>query len=449
MVPRTIVVAILWFAATPVQATWVEAPLIHVVLREEVPGSARQLVEVLAAAGGHVSVVLGERTALVRATPSVLADARVEAWIQRADEDAIDVAQLSLGDPDTERSARVWNALLEIRSESARAPSDPHPHGLLPDARRVPVELPRVPDFRDAPTHIPYGAQYYDMSAYLAGTTAVGVWLLEAAGSTYDWSQAEEDQTLAGVASGLDWWVTHGDVMASLTFVIEAHTDIPVSGVPIENPQDWDTIWIDEALGNAGWAGANAFEKCFAYNHSIRNTYETNWAFSYFIVDSDPAVNQGLFQGGGYAWAYFGGPFVWMSRYSTWAYNAANYFEAVTEHEMGHIFYSTDEYDGIQEFSGYMNWNDNASTSVICLMNRNVEDRVCTPSRRQVGWHDLDGNGIMAPLDVEPVAEVFTLAPDPTTDPTPTWTGRADVNTITNLNSHDWRYEPNHDITLA
>ena len=184
-------------------------------------------------------------------------------------------------------------------------------------------------------------------------------------------------------------------------------------------------MWIGEAIANAGWAGANAFERCFTYNSSIRNTYQTNWCFSYFIVDSDPAVNQGLFSTGGYAWAYYGGPWVWMSRYSTWAYNFQNYYRAVPMHEMGHIYYATDEYDGVQQFSGYLNWSDNLNPNIVCLMNQNVHTAICMPSRRQVAWHDPDLNGVTAPLDVAPTADLFTLLPDPIADFTPTWNGRA------------------------
>ena len=450
----TAVLAFLLLMTTSGFAAWTDAPLVHVVLRDDAPGSARAFVDALARAGGHVAVLTPPRTALVFVEDDVLRRADVRAWVARAD--AGPIAPASLADPpdDVRRSVQAWNELLRMRSATAAAtghdpagfPDAPH---RLPDGRHVPVPLPERPALRDAPTHIPYGAQYYDTSSYLAGTTAVGVWLLEAAGSTYDWTTAEEDQTIAGVQSGLAWWVTHGGTMANLSFVIETRTGVPVSGVPIEHPQSDEQIWIGEALANAGWPGANAFERAFAYNNSIRNAYETNWAFSYFICDSDPAVNQGLFLGGGYAWSYYGGPWVWMSRFSSWAYNAANYYEAVPEHEMGHTFYATDEYDGFQQFSGYVNWNDNASTTVICLMNQNVEYRLCLPTQRQLGWLDLDANGIMAPLDVEPTAALAHFPWTPASPPAPTWTGRAMVNTIPNLNPNDVRYSPKHDVTVA
>ena len=96
-----------------------------------------------------------------------------------------------------------------------------------------------------------------------------------------------------------------------------------------------------------------------------------------------------------------------------------------------------------------MNWNDNANTSVVCLMNQNVEWRLCQPTQRQLGWLDIDLNGIMAPLDVEPTAALTPYPWTPSSPPAPTWTGRATVNTIPNLNPNDVRYSPKHNVTVA
>jgi hypothetical protein len=156
-----------------------------------------------------------------------------------------------------------------------------------------------------------------------------------------------------------------------------------------------------------------------------------------------------LFSDGGYAFGYYGGPWVWMSRYSSWAYNFPNYFRAVPMHEMGHIFYATDEYDGIQQWSGYLLFQDTASTSVNCLMNQNVHTALCVPSRRQVGWLDSDANGVTSPLDRAPTASLNSLGPDPISDPTPTWSGRANVTTLGNQNPNDVRYSPKHNVTVV
>jgi hypothetical protein len=203
---------------------------------------------------------------------------------------------------------------------------------------------------------------------------------------------------------------------------------------------------MNEVLTAAGWPGADAFERCFAYNNHLRDTFDTHWCCSIVIVDSDPFINQGLFAGGGYAWAYFGGPWIYMSRYSTWAYNSPSYWGVVPMHELGHIFMSTDEYNGVIENSGYMNVPDSPAT-IACIMNQNDSTTVCVPTRNQLGIGDQNGNGVFDPIDIQPTIAV-TPSPDPTSGPTITVTGSAAVRTRPNLNPLS-NYSPPHDMTIS
>jgi hypothetical protein len=257
---------------------------------------------------------------------------------------------------------------------------------------------------------------------------------------------SNEDISIAGVESGLANWVRKGGAATFLTFFLEVHRKVPVNGTPIQNPISMDQFWVDQFLANAGWPGANAFERCFAYDNFIRNAYNTNWAYSIVIVDSEPVVNQGLFSTGGYAFAYYGGPYLWMARYSTWAFNSASYFAAVPMHESGHIFQDTDEYDAALQYGGYLNAPDDP-TLPQCIMNRNDTTRVCPLTRAQLGWRDLDGNGVIEPLDAPPTASLVPTGPAPV-DARPSVHGTASVATIPNLNPNS-RYLPAHPITVA
>jgi hypothetical protein len=138
-----------------------------------------------------------------------------------------------------------------------------------------------------------------------------------------------------------------------------------------------------------------------------------------------------------------------MARYSTWAYNWQRYYGVVPMHEIGHIFFATDEYEGIQQWSGYLSAPDNASSSVVCLMNQNDSTAVCTSSRRQIGWRDTDGDGILDILDTEPLVTLNPLVPDPTSDATPTWTGQAHVATLPNANPNSHYAPAPHGMTLV
>src|SRR5262249_28630120 len=79
---------------------------------------------------------------------------------------------------------------------------------------------------------------------------------------------------------------------------------------------------------------------------------------------------------------------------------------------------------------------------------QNDSSRVCTATRNQLGWRDLNANGVIEPLDVPPQTSLMPVAPDPTTNPTPTWSGRATVATLPNLNPLS-NYSPPHDQTIA
>ncbi|MFN0151464.1 MAG: FlgD immunoglobulin-like domain containing protein [bacterium] len=426
---------------------WTAAPEQFVVLRDGMPGDMRDFVKVLETAGGHAAVVYPPRALTVFADPKLLESPELRYWIAESHLRETDPIALAAYGAETARAARAWNGALRMGELSVEVPAGFVP---VPDAGPRPVSANRsaLPPRQALSDNLPYGAEYYDTSEFLAGSSAVGIWLLEAAGATYDWTQAEEDQTLAGVQASLANWVAKGGTSAFLTFFVDIHTDVPVSGVPIQNPMTSDAVWMNEVMNNEGWTGVDAFDKCAAYNNSIRDLFDTNWCFSIVIVDSDPAVNQGLFSTGGYAWAYYGGPWMYMSRYSTWAFNWQNYYGVVPMHELGHIYMNTDEYDGIQQWQGYLNTNDNASTSVLCIMNQNDSTRVCAQSKRQLGWRDTDGNGVIEPLDAPPTAALVALTPDPIEDSTPTWFGTAQVATIPNLNPASWYFPPN-DMTVA
>ena len=430
-------------------AAWESAPRAFVTLRDADPAALVAFAERLETAGGHASVIDAAGAAIVYADDAVLAGAEIAGMVATVFRSDVAEGALAGLDPGRRAAGAAWNFArtldtLEPSLDTPGGPPGPRP----PDALRRPVLFSRRPGpaALDAYSHAPYGSDYYDTSEFLAGRVAVGVWLFDDVGPGFNWTSNEITASLGGVQAGLDNWVRKGGAPAFLTFFVETHTNVPVSGTPIQNPMSMDATWVNEALGNLGWTGATGFEKCFAYNHSIRDAFAANWCYSIFIADSNPNVNQGLFSGGGYAWAYFGGPWVYMARYSTWAYNYTRYYAVVPMHETGHIFMDTDEYDGAQQYGGYLNAPDNDFAQ--CIMNQNDSTRVCQATRDQLGWRDLDTDGVIEPLDVPPGASLTPATPDPTTNPTPTWSGRAVVATLGNLNPLS-NYYPPHDQTIA
>ena len=446
-------------AAVPVpypRASWTVAPEAFVVLNQKGPGDARSFVDALASAGGHVSILYPKGAAVVYASDAILGAPKVRSWIAAARRDLVEGSLYNSRAAEVAAAARAWNhsrrqgdyavtgATVALKKEARWGVAPPPDAGPLPLTLMKNSSAPNRASFGG----YPLGAERFDTSEYMAGAVAVGVWLLGSPGTSYVWTQEEKDQSLAGVQAGLDAWVHMGGTAAFLTFILEVHDDVTVSGVPIKSRLSDGPIWVDEVLTGRGWSGANAFYKCFAYNNSIRDRYRTNWCYSLFIVDSDVSVNEGLFAGGGSAWAYYGGPWVYMSRYSTWAYNSTDYWAVVPMHETGHIFMATDEYDGISQASGYLNSMDSPDPLVRCIMNQNDSSHVCQPTRDQIGWRDLDENGVIDPLDMDPLARLEPSTPDPNSNPRPLWQGTASVELVPNMNPNS-NYSPPHPMTIA
>ena len=425
--------------ASPTGSTsdaWTTAPRAFVMFRSDAPKEPDEFIRAIEAAGGHVSVLLPSQAAWVYAGDEALASPKLRRWISRTHRERIQDSEIVGADTRERRAARLWNKALTISDAMRDGPLDMHV--LTQDVRIMPrergggsYEYQRLaPSMMATPSHLPLGADSTDQSAFMAGSVAVGIWLLEAAGSEYDWSDEEEAQSIGGVMAGMDAWVRQGGTGASLSFVFDVHTAVPVSGVPIL--EDAPNRWVSEALTQAGFQGPPQWDPNFGYpayyqartyNNWVRNQLQTNWCFSIFILDSDPAVNAGQLPGGGTAWAYLGGPYVYMSRYSTWSANAFAYYGVVPMHETGHIFYATDEYDFNVDVSGYLNAEDNPSHPD-CIMNENDSTRVCQPTRNQLGWRDLDQDGIIEVLDAPPTISI---------DPTPVdglWSGSAEVTIV-------------------
>lgn len=442
------------FAQSP-RKSWALAPRSFVVLRKGSPGDAREFVDAAEAAGGHVSVLYPEGAAVLYADNAALSRLVSSAWIDDATGDSVDVTRIAPRHASAALAARVWNRSLEMkRISSDRGEGPPFAAGLLSprDAGPRPTLIHNgQPLSRHAALGArPLGGDVYDTSEYMAGSVAVGVWLLESAGGTYEWTEEEKTLSLAGVQLALDAWVRRGGPAAFLTFIVDIHADVPVSGVPIEWRIHDDARWVDEALASQGWTGDNAYYKCYAYDNSIRDRFRTNWCYSIFIVDSDPSVNQGLFAGGGSAFAYLGGPWFYMSRYATYAYpiGALEYAVEVPMHETGHIFMATDEYDTVEERSGYWNASDDPSGLALCIMNQNDSSRVCQKTRDQIGWRDADGNGVIDVVDRNPLITLAHTESSPSSNPTPHWTGTVTVVPFKNLNPNS-AYSPPHDMTIA
>ncbi|TWU59485.1 Dockerin type I repeat protein [Rubripirellula tenax] len=266
------------------------------------------------------------------------------------------------------------------------------------------------------------GVTPQDTGEFLLGSVGVTPVFLESNGEidaeSQNWTATEIDEMLAKVTTGVNWW---SDTLDSLDTVhdLEFVVDDTYARTPFETPYepiDRSTGALDEYIGHfvteLGYGDARSIEEAVQrFNHDQRLKLGTDWAFTIFVADSsdDP---DGLFASGGSfsgAFAFAGGLFV---------VTPSTRPASTITHEMGHIFWARDEYQGGGSYTdrrGYydtqnLNAADNPSEGFvqeISIMRGGVPLQSAYEAHvspavtlAMVGWQDSDGDGIFDLADV-------------------------------------------------
>ncbi|MEW6097479.1 MAG: T9SS type A sorting domain-containing protein [bacterium] len=302
----------------------------------------------------------------------------------------------------------------------------------------------RMPTDRRPLRAPPYGASFYETSEYMIGKIAVGIILPESNGGSENWDSAEETNVVNEIMASLDWWANK-EPTAYLSFTYELHKKVATTYEPITLKQPQESLWIKQTIDQVHPNSYTShLDKVTDYDNYLRDTYQTHWATTIFVVDSSND-SDGKFADGYFAYAYLGGPFIVMT-YKNDGYGINN-MDAVCAHEMGHIFYALDEYSGsgssANESSGYLNIvNGNFEVGGIidvpCIMRGQItpytQGAVCLYTRQQIGWRDTDGDDKLDIVDTYPISLLQTYIPDPTTDNTPTYNGDVWIDLYPNNN---------------
>lgn len=266
------------------------------------------------------------------------------------------------------------------------------------------------------------GVTPLDTGEFLLGTVTVTPVLFESNGqidpSTQDWTEAEIQETLDRVREGVDWWVeslARLNTVHTLEFQIDetfARTPVETPYEPIDRPNQALDLYVGDWVTEQGYGDANSIEDAVRqFNQDQRITHGTDWAFTIFIADSSDDAD-GLFASGGNfagAFAFPGGLF--MVTPSTRP-------ASTITHELGHIFWARDEYQGGGSFTdtrGYYNtqnlnaWDNPTPGFVqqisimrggVPLTQAFVAHTSPASTFAQVGWQDSDGDGIFDLVDV-------------------------------------------------
>jgi hypothetical protein len=375
------------------------------------------------ASGGRVVHTFPPSALIVEGGLGISAGAGIRAVYR----DAVNETGLAPLDTVARRAVSTWNHLVTLDARELETRSlEGLQAELVGDALAAPTTGRIAVSAQDsAPTP---GAR--QTSEFFIGRVAVGVVFPESDGtrdpSTEDWTAAERRAATGEIAAALDWWAAR-EPRANLSFVYDDNAGEPVetSYEPINHPHLDEHLWISEVMEKKGYTGSTYFEQVYAYNNALRETHDTDWAFTVFVVDSSEDEDD-LFADGRFAYAYTGGPFTVMT-YGSAGYGIAN-MDAVAAHEVGHIFRAMDQYVGAErsctDRAGYLAVENQNSDFGDCksdqpsIMRAHVEPFAAGAldpyARGQVGWRDSDGDGILDPVDTTIALDVIDTATDTT-----------------------------------
>lgn len=383
--------------------------------RHQDSASLRQVMTFIETAQGQINHIFPNTALIARIYSSGVGFLRTMPLVAEVLTEPVDLTTLDRYGLEARNYGSVWNNLFK----QPGLPPEQNLHSLAGvedklDALAAP-DLPLINNNTTTLTGSSITPGYYQTSEFMAGRVAVGIVLVESNGaidpSSENWTGEEKQLVFNKTVAALNWWVQL-EPKAKLSFIYDDHFSNPLatSVEPITRPQSDQGYWIADAMNELGFTASSYFTQVRNYVNWLRTTYQTDWAFTIFVVDSS---NDGdnRFSNGYFAYAYLGGPFLVMT-YGNNGYGP-EYLDAVAAHEIGHIFKALDQYpsayQGCSARSGYLFVENQNSQYGSCRSNVDsimrgqiypyITKAIDPYAAGQVGWRDSDGDNIFDPLD--------------------------------------------------
>jgi hypothetical protein len=281
-----------------------------------------------------------------------------------------------------------------------------------------------------------------DTSEYMIGSLSVGLIFVDSDGTidpkTETWTDPMKTDVLNGVQAGVSWWATN---LLGPQFNVTLHNMTVTTGYePINRPQTDEGLWINETMTKMGYSSGDYFYQTRSYINDMRTSDGNDWGYVIFMVNSLNDVD-GRFSDGLFGYSYLGGPFTVMT-YDNDGWGIAR-MNLVTAHEMGHIFYATDEYDGIPQFSGYLDSLETEGSG--CIMDRFLSLSISNGTLHQIGWYDSDSDGVFDIVGTQPEVTLTSIPLQYSNSSFADYSGTASVIPYPNHNPQG----PGNDVTVA
>ncbi len=223
-------------------------------------------------------------------------------------------------------------------------------------------------------------------SAYMEGSVAVGIVIVEGPTADLQFSAAEQVKVVAEVQNGLGWYASQNPA-AEITFSYDIQI-VRVNVNPDPNASDLEALWRDPAIAQLGYPGS--WDGVGQYVEHLRVTLGTRWTYAGFFTKYPLSW---------FAYASIGGPRLVMD-YDNDGWGPDN-IDRVFAHETGHIFTCPDEYASSGcgcggSWGRYGTPNDNCENcapggGVACLMKVN-DFTHCRWTPSHLGWgHGVSG----------------------------------------------------------
>ncbi len=311
---------------------------------------------------------------------------------------------------------------------------------------------------------LPQGARWEDTSELMVGRVAVPILFPESDGEVdrneFDWTPALQDSVIRSAVRGcLKWTAFAAARGVPLTYVLEVHPNLPTRYEPIRRSAGQTGLWMAEAmetiLGYEGDADLMAYELA----NGARARLGAQWSALCFAVQNDTTAISG-FPDGTSERARLGGPwFIVAVRHANATTSTLDYYLG---HEMAHMFWALDEYPANNAWwactltSGYFDQQNSNSdlpahgycgSTAQCLMRGNWPDSLCSSTARQIGWVDLDLNGVLDLYETRPDVRPDSTHYDAATGQPVTIRGKA--SDVAWPNKNPYRFGAGDSISIA